>query len=49
MLVDWLKRTVRPGGKWADNRVIIFTEYRATQKWLQELLAYEGFTAATAW
>jgi ERCC4-related helicase len=43
MLFDWLKRTVRPGGTWADTRVIIFTEYRTTQKWLQERLAYEGF------
>ena len=43
MLFDWLKKTVRPGGTWADTRVIIFTEYRTTQKWLQERLAYEGF------
>jgi ERCC4-related helicase len=43
MLFDWLKKTVRPGGMWADTRVIIFTEYRTTQKWLQERLAYEGF------
>ena len=27
-----------------DERVIIFTEYRATQNWLQEVLAPEGFT-----
>jgi superfamily II DNA/RNA helicase len=43
MLFDWLKKTVRPGGTWADTRVIVFTEYRTTQKWLQERLAYEGF------
>lgn len=42
-LVDWLKATLRPGGKWNDERVIIFTEYRATQKWLFDLLAREGF------
>ena len=28
-----------------DERVIIFTEYRATQKWLYDLLAREGFVA----
>ena len=28
---------------WNDERVIIFTEYRATQKWLQDILAAEGF------
>jgi superfamily II DNA or RNA helicase len=42
-LIDWLKATLRPGGKWNDQRVIIFTEYRATQKWLFDLLAREGF------
>ncbi|MCW5883280.1 MAG: DISARM system SNF2-like helicase DrmD, partial [Anaerolineae bacterium] len=41
-LVDWLKRTVRPNGQWSDERVIIFTEYRATQNWLHEALAREG-------
>lgn len=42
-LIDWLKKTLRPGGKWNEERVIIFTEYRATQKWLFDLLAREGF------
>jgi len=42
-LIDWLKATLRPGGKWNDERVIIFTEYRATQKWLFDLLAREDF------
>ena len=44
-LIDWLKSTLRPGGKWNEERVIIFTEYRATQKWLFDLLAREGFAA----
>src|SRR5205807_5104915 len=35
---------IRPGGKWSDERVIIFTEYRATQDWLQGVLAAEGLT-----
>lgn len=42
-LIDWLKQTLRPNGKWNEERVIIFTEYRATQKWLFDLLAREGF------
>jgi len=42
-LIDWLKATLRPGGQWNQERVIIFTEYRATQKWLFDLLAREGF------
>ena len=36
--------TVRPDGKWSNERVIIFTEYRATQNWLQTILASEGLT-----
>jgi hypothetical protein len=35
---------IRPGGRWSDERVIIFTEYRATQNWLQGVLAAEGLT-----
>jgi superfamily II DNA/RNA helicase len=30
-LIDWLSATLKPGGKWNSERVIIFTEYRATQ------------------
>ncbi len=43
-LIRWLHDSIRPGGKWSDLRVIIFTEYRATQNWLQEKFAAEGFT-----
>lgn len=43
-LIEWLKTHLKPGGKWGQERVIIFTEYRATQHWLQEVLASEGFT-----
>lgn len=42
-LIDWLKTHLRPGGMWNEERVIIFSEYRATQKWLFDLLAREGF------
>ncbi len=41
-LIDWVTATVRPDGVWNDERVIIFTEYRATQNWLQTLLAAAG-------
>ena len=44
-LISWLHQNIRPGGKWTNERVIIFTEYRATQKWLVNLLAAEGFVA----
>ena len=42
-LIQWLKDNLKPDGNWSDRRVIIFTEYRATQKWLHDLLAAEGF------
>ncbi|HAI11898.1 MAG TPA: helicase, partial [Phycisphaerales bacterium] len=42
--IAWLKEHLKPSGKWSNERVIIFTEYRATQNWLQEVLAVEGFT-----
>ncbi len=47
--IDWLRAIVKPGrskaespdGEWSDERVIIFTEYRATLNWLNEILAAE--------
>jgi superfamily II DNA or RNA helicase len=42
-LLRWLEATLRPGGKWNDERVIVFTEFRATQKWLQGILAAHQF------
>ena len=43
-IIQWLSQHVRPNGKWTNERVIIFTEYRATQNWLKEILATNGFT-----
>lgn len=43
-LIKWLHQHLKPNGEWSDRRVIIFTEYRATQNWLQTMLAAEGFT-----
>jgi hypothetical protein len=41
-LIQWLNDALKPGGQLSDRRVILFTEYRATQKWLHDLLAAEG-------
>ena len=41
-LLQWLHVTIKPDGVWSSERVIIFTEYRATQKWLLDLLEREG-------
>lgn len=45
--LNWLEAIVRPEGAdgeqhWSDDRVIVFTEYRDTQRWLQERLAGRG-------
>jgi superfamily II DNA or RNA helicase len=40
----WLDPIVRPG-EWAPDRVIVFTEYRDTQRWLHERLIGAGFPA----
>lgn len=41
-LLDWLEDTLQPDGEWNDERVVLFTEYRATQAWLAELLTARG-------
>ena len=43
-LLRWITDNLRPGKKWNNERVIIFTEYRATQNWLKTVLATEGLT-----
>jgi ERCC4-related helicase len=44
-LIDWLHNNIKPAGAWSTLRVIIFTEYRATQKWLHDLLERNGLAA----
>lgn len=41
-LIDELTRICRDGTGWTGERVIVFTEYRATQRWLAGLLAARG-------
>ncbi len=41
----WLDPIVRPEGEWRPERVIIFTEYRDTQRWLHERLLSAGYPA----
>lgn len=43
-LIRWLKAHLQtPDGRWTDERVIIFTEYRDTQRWLLQMLTSAGF------
>jgi superfamily II DNA or RNA helicase len=41
-LIDLLATTCRPDGRWNDERIVVFTEYRDTQKWLADLLESHG-------
>ena len=41
-LLNWLEEALKPGGGWSDQRVVLFTEYRATQSWLADLLTARG-------
>ncbi|WP_306369523.1 DISARM system SNF2-like helicase DrmD [Nocardiopsis sp. CC223A] len=42
-LVKYLKAVCKPDGKhWLNERVVVFTEYRDTQAWLEEILRQEG-------
>ena len=43
-MLGWIEETCRTAdGGWNNERVIIFTEYRDTQKWLIDLLLTNGF------
>jgi superfamily II DNA or RNA helicase len=41
-LINWLRERLKPDGQWNDQRVIIFTEYRATQNWIIDVLTAAG-------
>ncbi|MBO1330971.1 DISARM system SNF2-like helicase DrmD [Streptomyces sp. VRA16 Mangrove soil] len=44
-LISELKAVCRPDGElWTDQRIVVFTEYRDTQKWLYDLLQQEKLT-----
>ena len=43
-LLDWVEENVKPNGRFSDQRVIVFSEYRATQRYLQERLAARGIS-----
>ncbi len=42
-ILDWLTANLKPNGEWSDRRVILFTEYRTTHQWMQQILASHGF------
>lgn len=42
-ILEWLETNLKTDGLWNERRVILFTEYRSTQQWMQEILASHGF------
>lgn len=42
-ILKWLTEHLQEAGEWANERVILFTEYRTTQQWMQETLVSHGF------
>jgi hypothetical protein len=37
-LIDWIRANMVPGGRWNDRRLILFTEWEDTRRWLQRRL-----------
>ena len=37
-LSDWIKQNMCPGGRWNERRLILFTEYEDTRRWLEKRL-----------
>lgn len=42
-ILEWLNSHLKTDGKWNNKRVILFTEYRATHSWLQQILSSNGY------
>ena len=42
-IIDWIEENLKDDGEWNRNRVILFTEYRTTHQWLEEILASHGY------
>jgi superfamily II DNA or RNA helicase len=41
-LLELLEQTCMPDGRWNDERIVVFTEYRDTQRWLADLIEARG-------
>ncbi|MBS3910106.1 MAG: DISARM system SNF2-like helicase DrmD [Actinobacteria bacterium] len=42
-ILTWLEANLKSDGEWNEKRVILFTEYRATLGWLEQLLTAHEF------
>ncbi|MBI5488802.1 MAG: DEAD/DEAH box helicase family protein [Deltaproteobacteria bacterium] len=43
VLLDWIGKHLRPGGKWNDDRLLVFSEYRDTMQYLFDALVAQGW------
>jgi superfamily II DNA or RNA helicase len=45
-VLDWITHHLKnPDGTWNDRRIILFTEYRSTHQWMNQILASHDFGA----
>lgn len=44
-ILKWLEEHLKKEGDWTNERVILFTEYRSTQTWMQQILVGHGYGA----
>lgn len=42
-ICEWIKTNLKEQKKWNNQRVILFTEYRTTQQWLEKILTEKGY------
>lgn len=42
-IIDWLETHLKTDGEWNGKRVILFTEFRATHIWMEQILTIHGF------
>ena len=46
-LLQFLDATCRPGGRWSNERVVVFTEYATTLDWIVRVLSQHGYREGT--
>jgi superfamily II DNA or RNA helicase len=42
-IIEWIENNLKTNGDWNHRRVILFTEYRTTHRWLYEILSTHGY------
>jgi len=42
-LIGYIEGTLRPGGEWFNERLVVFTEYVDTLSWIRDILRQQGY------